>query len=244
MATRRLTDRTLQTLKRAEPRRRYEVMDAEVRGFGVRVNDRGRKTFILIARYPGSPHPARRSLGEYGVMTLGDAREEARKWRKLLGEGVDPRVEKERRRLAEARRQENSFASVAEDYFSYIKRQKLRRAAEVERDIRREFVTRWAKRPITDITRDDLMAVIEAAIQRDAPWQAHHAFSYANRLFNWAIAEYTDLKVRPASACVQQRLSAGRFLERACCRTMSCALCGGRPSGSGIRSARSSKCLP
>jgi len=78
MATRRLTDRTLQALKRAEPGKRYEVMDSEVRGLGVRVNDRGRKTFILIARYPGSRHPARRSLGKYGVMTLGDAREEAR----------------------------------------------------------------------------------------------------------------------------------------------------------------------
>src|SRR5262249_35790615 len=78
-----------------------------------------------------------------------------------------------------------------EDYFSYIKRQKLRRAAEVERDIRREFVARWAKRPITEITRDDILIVIDAAIQRNASWQAHHAFSYASRLFNWAIERGT-----------------------------------------------------
>jgi hypothetical protein len=52
----------------------------------------------------------------------------------MMGNGIDPRVEKERRKHAEARRQENSFASVAEAYFTYIKMQKLRRAGEVERD--------------------------------------------------------------------------------------------------------------
>jgi integrase len=191
MAKRRLTDRTLKTLKSAPADERYEVMDVETRGLGVRVNDKGRKVFILIARYPGKKHPVRRTLGEYGTMTLADAREKARLWRKLMGEGIDPRADNERRKLAEARRQENSFASVAEAYFTHIKRQKLRRAHEVERDIRREFVSRWAKRPITDLTRHDVLAVMEAAIERGSPWQAHHVLSYASRLFNWAIERGT-----------------------------------------------------
>src|SRR4051812_29758784 len=187
MAKRRLSDRTLRALKPAPSGTRYVLMDDEARGLGVRVNDRGLKSFILIARYPGSKNPTRRALGEYGDVSLAEAREQVRNWRKLLKEGVDPRAEREQRKLAEARRQENSFTSVAEEYFRHIKRQGLRRAVEVERDVRREFMPRWGKRPITDITRHDVMAVIEAAIDRDAPWQAHHVFSYASRLFNWAI---------------------------------------------------------
>jgi integrase len=187
---RRLTDRTLKALKPSSPGKRYELMDVETRGLGVRVNDKGRKVFILIARYPGKKHPVRRTLGEYDAMTLADAREEVRNWRKMMGNGIDPRVEKERRKHAEARRQENSFASVAEAYFAYIKRQKLRRAGEVERDIRRELVSQWAKRPITDITRHDVVAVVEATIERST-WQAHHVLSYASRLFNWAIERGT-----------------------------------------------------
>ena len=36
----RLTDRTLQALKPAKATQRYDVMDADVRGFGVRVTTR------------------------------------------------------------------------------------------------------------------------------------------------------------------------------------------------------------
>src|SRR5262249_42275340 len=105
MHRRRLTDRTLQTLKAAPARRRYQVMDIEARGLGVRVNDGGIKTFILIARYPGSMSPSRRTLGQYPAMSLADARKEAHAWRNQLREGKDPRVEQERRRQAELRRQ-------------------------------------------------------------------------------------------------------------------------------------------
>jgi integrase len=185
-----LTDRKLRSLKPAAAGKRYDVRD-ELRGLAVRVNDEGRKVFCLIGRFPGSENPTRRAIGEYPAMTLERARAEARKWHQLLNEGIDPKVELERRQRAEARRQENSFGNVAEAYFVHIRRQKLRRTAETEREIRRELVSRWEKRPITDITRHDLLEVIEAALKRGSPWQAHHIFSYTSRLFNWAIERGT-----------------------------------------------------
>ena len=60
MARNRLTDRKLKTLRRSG--KRYDVMDTDVPGFGVRVSEIGQKTFILIARYPGSSNPTRRAL--------------------------------------------------------------------------------------------------------------------------------------------------------------------------------------
>ena len=53
----RLTEPGLAALKRAKPGQRYDVMDKLVPGFGVRVTDSGHRSFMLIARYPGSPHP-------------------------------------------------------------------------------------------------------------------------------------------------------------------------------------------
>ena len=50
----RLIDRTLKALKPAEAGSRYDVMDSDVRGLGLRVSDKGKRTFILIARYPGA----------------------------------------------------------------------------------------------------------------------------------------------------------------------------------------------
>ena len=116
-------------------------------------------------------------------MSLAEARDEARRWRKLLKQGTDPAVERERQRDAEVRRRADTFEALAEAYFAFIKRQGLRRVHEVERDMRRDFVTRWAKRPITDIDWFDVKAVIDAAIKRGSPWQAHHVFSNAQRIF-------------------------------------------------------------
>ena len=187
---RHLTDRTLKTLKRAPPGKRYMVMDDEVRGLGVRVNDKGKVAFIFQGRF-GSNNPTRRHLGDYSRedgsgMSLADARKQARKWRDLIAEGKDPRSEQERRRQAELRRQAVTFSVVADAYFADIKRRGLRRAAEVEREIRREFLSLWANRPIADIDWFDVKAVIDAAKNRGVPWQAHHLFSYAQRLFSWA----------------------------------------------------------
>jgi hypothetical protein len=53
----RLTDRKLQALKPAARGKRYDLMDTDVRGFGVRVTDKGQRTFVLLTRYPAAPIP-------------------------------------------------------------------------------------------------------------------------------------------------------------------------------------------
>jgi hypothetical protein len=73
-----LTDRKVQSLKPADEGKRYQVMDSEVPGFGVRVTDTGVRTFIFRTRYPGSANPNRRKLGRYPIISLADAREKAR----------------------------------------------------------------------------------------------------------------------------------------------------------------------
>ena len=67
---RNLNDRILKSLKPTEAGT-LDVWDAGFPGFGVRLSDTGRKTFVLMARYPGSKNPAR--LGVYDKMSLTDA---------------------------------------------------------------------------------------------------------------------------------------------------------------------------
>ena len=115
-----LTDRKLKSLKPARAGERDELMDAEVNGFGVRVTDKGKITFILLARYPGSNNPTRRALGEYPTDTLADAREKARTWRKFIEKGIDPRDEEERQRVAELRRKADTFDVAAEEFIKRV----------------------------------------------------------------------------------------------------------------------------
>jgi integrase len=183
MAKKRLTDRTLKALKTTG--KRYDVMDTDVPGFGVRVTERGGRTFILIGRYPGSTNPTRRSIGEYPALSLEKARTRARQWRDLIRQGIDPKAEEERLRLMELRKQQTTFAAVAKDFLErHIKGQ--RKAKDSEREIRKELIAHWGERPIASITREDVVALMDA-IARRAPYLAHNVFAHVRSMFNWAI---------------------------------------------------------
>jgi integrase len=184
-----LNDRIIRSLKAAPAGKRYEVMDTVVPGLGVRLTDKGAKTFILIARYPGSENPTRRALGEYGELTLEQARATARDWHTLIGRGLDPKEEVKRQRLAEQRKRANTFAAVAEDFIEG-KLPSERRGKSVEQTIRREFIPAWGGRPITEIAPLDVRAIVKRAKDRGAPYQAHALLATARRLFNWAIEQH------------------------------------------------------
>jgi integrase len=187
MARRTLNDRILKSLKPARAGSRYDVLDAIVPGLAVRVSDKGKKTFVLISRFGGKKQPTRRALGEYGAMSLEQARVKARKWLEMIRSGIDPKGDEERRRLEQLRKQKDTFASVAEAFISrHVS--KNRTAAAVEREIRREFIGRWAARPITEITQHDIAAMLDEVVDRGATYQAHNLFAHIRRLFNWAIS--------------------------------------------------------
>jgi Arm DNA-binding domain len=139
-----LTDKLLKSLKPAATDTRDDYWDAIVPGLGVRVTETGRASFVLMTRYPRNPkNPTRRALGEYGAITLDDARQKARKWLEWIKAGRDPADVEEQQRQAELRKQENIFPAVAERFIRYIHQQKLRTAADMERDLRQVFMVRW-----------------------------------------------------------------------------------------------------
>jgi hypothetical protein len=80
----------------------------------------------------------------------------------------------------------NTFASVASDFLDRHA-SKLAKSAEAERIIKGEFVKHWGVRPITEIEPQEVSAAIRAIVKRGAPYQAHNAFGYLRKLFNWAI---------------------------------------------------------
>ena len=118
MAREVLTDRRLKSLKPADQGKRYDIQDAVVPGLGIRVTDKGQRSFVLTARYPGSSNPTRRFIGEYGALTLDKARETARSWHELIRKGLDPRDVEERQQTAEQHKRANTVAAIAEDFIA------------------------------------------------------------------------------------------------------------------------------
>src|SRR5882672_7646719 len=168
-----LTDRFLRSLPPAPRGQRVEVWDARLPGFGIRITDAkdadparrgkaGKITFMLRARFPSGPAPTRRTIGTYGAITLEDARRTAGEWRSLIAKGVDPAVvEAEAREKADrerALRIRHSFGIAAEAFFT-DKLKHERSGAIAERDFRANFVAIWQERPITEITKFDVLEV-------------------------------------------------------------------------------------
>jgi hypothetical protein len=78
-----MTQRTLRSpgrieaLKAAPPGERYTLYDALIPGFGVRVTDKGAKSFIVYRRIAGDQRPRRLSLGAYRPLrSAGTSRQE------------------------------------------------------------------------------------------------------------------------------------------------------------------------
>jgi Arm DNA-binding domain len=84
----RLTDRAIKAMRAAD--KLYDVHDAIVPGLSLNVLPSGLKRFVVLTRFPGTKHPARRVLGAYGALTLEAARNKARAWLELIARGIDP----------------------------------------------------------------------------------------------------------------------------------------------------------
>lgn len=102
MARQKLTDRTIKALKPAA--KPYDVMDILAPGLGVRVMgnvDAPVRSFIFMARYPGSKNPTRRAIGPYPAITLERARKVAAEWHDMIKLGKDPQEELRQQAAAE-----------------------------------------------------------------------------------------------------------------------------------------------
>jgi integrase len=193
-----LTDRKIAGLK-PEAGRHFDVMDSNLRGFGVRVSPEGSKTFIIFVRMPGHTSASRVRVGHYspGGNALKAAREKARGWLELIAAGKDPRDVEERKLAAAQRRRANTFRSVAEDFIKE-KLPKERKGAEVARDIENNFLSRWGGLPITDITKEDIAIAIKE--KRETPAQARNLLGTIKRLMQWAVDQHAyGLEQSPAA---------------------------------------------
>jgi integrase len=181
-----LTDRAVKSLRPAAQGKRYIVADVVVPGLGVRVTDRAHRTYVLGARFPGSKHFKRRELGEVGALTLEEARNKARDWLELIKAGRDPADVERKKRQENRQIASNTFGAVVEDFVVRHLRGK-RKAAVVEREVRTELAA-WMKSPIAEITRRDVVELIEAIVDRPAHAYARNIFDHIRGVFNFAIA--------------------------------------------------------
>ena len=95
----------------------------------------------------------------------------------------------------------HSFATVAEAFIA-DKLAKERSGKVAERDLRNTFIAAWAERPVSDITKTDVLEIINSK-KRSAPKMAGALLVLIRRFFSWAI----DQQIYGLSASPCDRLS-------------------------------------
>ncbi len=180
MPTVRLTDRLLRNLR--TEKKQEDLWDETIPGsFGVRVTDKGSKTFILRYRFGGRRR--RLAIGRYPVLSLASARGMALDLLREANAGEDPSEKRQQERNA------GTFVEVAELYLERHARPHKRPASikEDTRILNTYLLPAWGRRKFQSITRSDVIRLLdEVKFGRGAPVMANRVKALASTIFNFA----------------------------------------------------------
>jgi integrase len=174
-----LTARSIATLNPAAERR--EIADRHMPGLYLIVQPSGAKSWAVRYRY--ARRSRKHTLGPYPAIDLKAARDLAGKALRTVAEGRDPGREKR---------------AAAPDTVEAIARQFIERhcrrsnrphtAAETQRLIERNVLPRWRGRLARDITRRDILDVLDRVVDAGTPITANRTLAAVRKMFNWAVA--------------------------------------------------------
>jgi integrase len=128
-----------------------------------------------------------RSLVGQGEISLKEARVKAQEWLAMLARDEDPAKVERRRRRVKREQEDTTFEKVMEEFLKRHVRGKLRSADDIEREMRRDLLPLWKDLPLHEITRRDVIKMIDGIKDRGSPGTARIVLGHAKVFFNWAI---------------------------------------------------------
>ena len=174
-----------------------EFWDDLVPGLVLRVGRGGSKAYLV--RYRAGGKYRRLALGKHPHLSLSDAREKAREKLAAVQEGEDPAQERTLRRSLDT-----TFGALAAE--ALREKEKGRKPArpstmrQYRQVVSAELLPRWKDRPVTSISRRDVVELVEAIRDRGAPILANRALATIKNVFNTGLKRgFPTLEANPAT---------------------------------------------
>jgi integrase len=188
-----MTARSVETIKPGTARR--EVPDGYLPGLYLIVQPSGAKSWAVRYRHNGTTR--KHTIGGYPLFDLKTAREFGRTALRAAAEGRDPGRERQEARRATI----DSVEAVAAQFIEHAK-QATRATTwrETERILAKEVLPRWRGRLIRDITRRDVLHLLDSIMGR-GPVIANQTLKKIKRLFSWCV----ERDIIAASPCTGVR---------------------------------------
>lgn len=174
------TDKMIKALKP-----KHYIYDVrEKNGFAIRVFPSGEKSWVFIYTY--SSRKRRMTLGDYKTTTLAEARIKHHDAYKMLkSEDKDPALVQALQR-AESR-DSSTISGLIDEYIEKWAIPRKRSWKEDKRILDRDIKPAWGNRKAKDITKRDVVLLLENIIKRGAPIAANRTFACVRRMFNFAV---------------------------------------------------------
>jgi len=191
------TDRSIRALKpKAE---RYEVWEDNGKGLGIRVSPTGRKSWVFMYRFNGKAR--RMTFGVYGTppknLSLADAHIRRAEALKLLEQGIDPgTVDQDAKQEA---RRAPTVQQLADEYLEKWAKPRKRSWREDKRILDKDVIPAWGTRKAKDITRRDVILLLDKIVDRGAPISANRTLAVIRKMFNFALSR----DIVPATPCTK-----------------------------------------
>ena len=173
---------------------RIEYWDTHTRGLGLRVTDKGAKSWVVMYRTGGRQR--RLTLGSFPKIKLAAAREMALEALNAVARGRDPAEEKKEARNTIYVAPE-TVAKAAEAYIEQRVRPRNRSWKETRRIFDKYVIPALGRRPLEEITRRDVSALVDDIAANGTPYMANRVRAGLSAFFNWCI-EKSKIEVSPA----------------------------------------------
>lgn len=188
----------------------YKLSDGG--GLYLLVKPNGSRLWNQAYRFAGKQKKL--SHGPYPLVSLAEARKLRDEAKRLLASGMDPSADKKASRAAAATASENTFGSIADDFYAKISKEgradaTLQKAKWLLEDISAPL----RATPITDLTASSILDVLRCVEARGDYETARRARSTIGRVFRYAIA--TDRAERDVTSDLKGALIAPKVKHRA-----------------------------
>jgi len=185
------TDKQIKALKPKD--HIYDVR--EKNGFAIRIFPSGEKSWVFIYTYSGRKR--RMTLGDYKTMTLAEARiKHGEAYKTLKSEDKDPALVQKQAKMDT--RDSSTIDGLIDEYIEKWAKPRKRSWKEDERILNHDVKPKWGKRKAKDITKRDVVLLLEDIVKRGAPIAANRTFACIRRMFNFAV----ERDIITATPCV------------------------------------------
>ena len=185
---RRLTEASIQRTK-PPAKGRIELADALVAGLYIRITERDKRSWSVMYRIAGNRRVQRLTLGSWPAVGLAEARKRAKDVLLQAMAGKDPAAKK----IKKEEPAPDLFEDVAAEFVLRFLKPRQKRWQATEAIINNKLVSRWRGRPIRQITKPDVLKLLDREMDAGRQRMANQSHQLAGQLFRWALRRgYVD----------------------------------------------------